>query len=76
MSMEFQIKQVKFCYDKELILKGVTGDSAEQGFMGFWTQRLWKDHFLKCCAGILSPREEASTRGTPCTGWITGSGDI
>lgn len=58
MSMEFQIKQVNFCYDKEMILKGVTGGFREAGLYGiFGPNGSGKTTLLKCCAGILSPQK-------------------
>lgn len=56
MNMEFQIKQVTFCYDKEPILKGVTGEFRGAGLYGiFGPNGSGKTTLLKCCAGILSP---------------------
>mgnify|MGYP000038876449 CR=1 FL=1 len=58
MSMEFQIKQVNFCYDKEMILKGVAGGFREAGLYGiFGPNGSGKTTLLKCCAGILSPQK-------------------
>ena len=58
MNMEFQIKQVTFCYDKEPILKGVTGGFRGAGLYGiFGPNGSGKTTLLKCCAGILSPLE-------------------
>ena len=58
MRMEFQIKQVQFCYDKEMILKGVTGGFSGEGLYAiFGPNGSGKTTLLKCCAGILSPQK-------------------
>ena len=57
MSVEFQIKELEFSYEKEPILKKVAGSFSGAGLYGiFGPNGSGKTTLLKCCAGILKPR--------------------
>lgn len=58
MSVEMQIKQVKFSYEKEEILKGIDAEFYGSGMYAvFGPNGSGKSTLLKCCSGIMQPQK-------------------
>lgn len=58
MSTEIQIKQVRFSYDKEYILKGIDAEFHGAGMYAvFGPNGSGKSTLLKCCSGIMIPQK-------------------